>query len=89
METLTRIRIQPLTAEVGAEVRDADLENLDDEAFEAGDVEPAAVDGTPAWAYGEDGYCVCCGNGKWRHHMPGCVLRDSLDLHPKYRPTEA
>jgi taurine dioxygenase len=35
METLTRVRIQPLTAEVGAEVRDVDLENLDDESFEA------------------------------------------------------
>ncbi len=36
-------------------------------------------DGTPNWAYDEDGYCVCCGNGHWKHHMPECELRDSLD----------
>lgn len=36
-------------------------------------------DGTPAWAYDEDGYCVCCGNGRWRLHMPECELRDLLD----------
>ena len=36
MEVLTRsrARIQPLTVEVGAEVRDVDLEHLDDETFE-------------------------------------------------------
>ena len=34
METLTRPRIQHLTAEVGAEVREVDLTRLDDEAFE-------------------------------------------------------
>src|ERR1700681_4101896 len=34
METLTRPRIQHLTGEVGAEVRDVDLTRLDDEAFE-------------------------------------------------------
>lgn len=37
------------------------------------------IDGTPAWAYGEDGYCVCCGNGRWKHHMPECELSDLLD----------
>ena len=37
------------------------------------------LDGTPAWAYDEDGYCVCCGNGHWKHHMPECELRDALD----------
>lgn len=43
---------------------------------------PGGIDGTPGWAYDEDGYCVCCGNGRWKHHFPGCVLRDALDsLH--------
>lgn len=37
------------------------------------------IDGTPTWAYDEDGYCVCCGNGRWKYHMPGCELRDALD----------
>lgn len=37
------------------------------------------IDGTPLWAYNEDGYCVCCGNGIWKHHMPQCQLRDALD----------
>jgi hypothetical protein len=37
-------------------------------------------DGTPAWAYDEDGYCVCCGNGRWKFHTPDCALRDALDL---------
>lgn len=37
-------------------------------------------DGTPAWAYDEDGYCVCCGNGHWKFHMPECDLRDALDI---------
>ena len=36
-------------------------------------------DGTPEWAYNEDGYCVCCGNGNWKYHMPECELRDGLD----------
>jgi hypothetical protein len=31
------------------------------------------------WAYDEDGYCVCCGNGCWKYHMPDCELRDALD----------
>jgi hypothetical protein len=44
----------------------------------AQDEEPG-VDGTPAWAYDEDGYCVCCDNGRWKHHMPECELRDALD----------
>lgn len=34
---------------------------------------------TPPWAYDEDGYCVCCGNGRWKYHMPDCELRDALD----------
>lgn len=36
-------------------------------------------DGTPAWAYDEDGCCVCCGNGRWRFHHLDCELRDALD----------
>ena len=36
-------------------------------------------DGTPDWAYDEDDYCVCCGNGRWKYHMPECELRDALD----------
>lgn len=35
---------------------------------------------TPDWAYTEDGYCICCGNGKWKFHMPWCELRDALDV---------
>lgn len=35
-------------------------------------------DGTPAWAYDEDGYCVCCDAGRWKYHMPDCELRDAL-----------
>lgn len=35
-------------------------------------------DGTPSWAYDEDGYCVGCGNGYWRYHGY-CQLRDALD----------
>lgn len=38
------------------------------------------IDGTPGWAYDEDGYCVCCGNGRWKHHMPECELRDLLSV---------
>lgn len=37
-------------------------------------------DDTPAWAYDEDGYCIRCGSGRWRFHMAGCELRDSLDI---------
>lgn len=37
-------------------------------------------DNTPIWAYDEDGYCVCCGNGRWKFHMPECELRDALDI---------
>jgi hypothetical protein len=37
------------------------------------------ADDTPAWAYDEDGYCNCCGNGNWKHHMPTCELRDLID----------
>ena len=36
-------------------------------------------DDTPEWAYNEDGYCVCCGNGNWKYHMPECELRNALD----------
>jgi len=36
-------------------------------------------DGTPSWAYDEDGYCFVCGNGRWKSHMPECHLRDVLD----------
>lgn len=41
---------------------------------------PDGHDGTPSWAYDEDGYCVCCDAGRWRYHMPDCELRDALDL---------
>lgn len=41
--------------------------------------QPRGKDGTPSWAYNEDGYCVCCGNGYWKFHMPECELRDTLD----------
>ncbi len=34
---------------------------------------------TPKWAYDEDGYCVCCGNGWWKFHMPDCELADIMD----------
>lgn len=37
-------------------------------------------DNTPDWAYDEDGYCVCCGNGRWKFHAVECGLRDLLDL---------
>jgi hypothetical protein len=47
--------------------------------------EQAGIDGTPAWAYDEDGYCVCCGNGRWKHHMAECQLRDALDAVPIVR----
>lgn len=43
-------------------------------------MEGLGVDGTPAWAYDQDGYCVCCGFGRWKHHGPDCELRDALDL---------
>lgn len=43
----------------------------------------SGVDGTPAWAYDEDSYCVCCGNGRWKFHMPECELRDALDAKEK------
>ena len=45
-------------------------------------------DGTPAWAYDEDGYCVCCGNGRWKHHMPERELRDALDALSGYPQDE-
>lgn len=41
---------------------------------------PGGIDGTPAWAYTEDGYCVCCGNGYWKYHMPECELSDLIDF---------
>ena len=37
-------------------------------------------DGTPGWAYDEDGYCVDCGAGNWKHHYFNCELRDALDV---------
>lgn len=37
-------------------------------------------DDTPIWAYDEDGYCVCCGNGYWKYHILECELRDALDV---------
>lgn len=47
--------------------------------FASGDGAPSGVDGTPGWCYDEDGYCIRCGNGRWKPHMPGCELRDLLD----------
>lgn len=44
---------------------------------------------TPSWAYDEDGYCVCCGNGRWKYHMPDCELRDALDALAAAPSTEA
>lgn len=35
-------------------------------------------DGTPAWCYDEDGYCIRCGYGRWRFHGAECELRDLL-----------
>lgn len=29
--------------------------------------------------YDEDGYCVACGSGKWKHHMPQCQVADLID----------
>lgn len=29
--------------------------------------------------YSEDGYCVACGNGHWKHHMPECQIADLID----------
>lgn len=31
----------------------------------------------PADPYDEDGYCLWCGNGKWKHHAPPCVWADA------------
>lgn len=31
--------------------------------------------------YDEDGYCVCCGNGWWKNHMPDCGIADDMDLY--------
>lgn len=42
-------------------------------------VGPPGKDGTPGWAYDEDGYCVCCDAGRWKFHMPECHLREALD----------
>jgi hypothetical protein len=41
--------------------------------------DPIEAAPTPGWAYDEDGYCVCCGNGNWKFHAPECDLRDALD----------
>lgn len=27
----------------------------------------------------EDGYCVVCGDGKWKSHFPKCTLCDAAD----------
>lgn len=29
--------------------------------------------------YDEDGYCIACGNGRWKFHMPKCEIGDLLD----------
>lgn len=33
----------------------------------------------PAWAYCEDGYCVDCGNGKWKAHNTWCEIAYLID----------
>ena len=48
-------------------------------SFFAAATTTSSKDDTPDWAYDEDDYCVCCGNGKWKYHMPECKLRDALD----------
>lgn len=47
----------------------------------------------PAWAYDEDGYCVDCGNGKWKAHNTWCEIAYLIDLavaagDPLYRQAE-
>lgn len=29
--------------------------------------------------YSEDGYCLWCGNGSWKFHMPECIWADARD----------
>lgn len=29
--------------------------------------------------YDEDNYCVACGNGRWKAHMPECQIADLID----------
>ena len=66
-----------------AQARIMKYENMDDStkdgAFSPYTGSPPAEDGTPSWAYNEDGYCVSCDNGHWKHHTPECELRDALD----------
>lgn len=50
------------------------------DAMKHGMVGQPGKDGTPEWAYDEDGYCVCCFNGKWKYHAPWCGLRNALDV---------
>lgn len=33
----------------------------------------------PEWAYDEDGYCVDCGNGRWKSHNEWCELSYLFD----------
>lgn len=37
--------------------------------------------------YNEDGYCVACGNGHWKHHMPECQIVDLIDALRDARAT--
>lgn len=52
---------------------------MDEEMFTVNDMAVVGKDGTPGWAYDEDGYCTCCGNGHWKYHMPGCYLAAALE----------
>lgn len=29
--------------------------------------------------FDEDGYCVACGNGRWKAHMPECQIADLIE----------
>lgn len=49
------------------------------------DEDEPGIDGTPGWAYNEDGYCVCCGYGRWRFHGVECELRDGIEALERLR----
>lgn len=33
----------------------------------------------PEWAYSEDGYCLACGNGRWKSHNYWCEIAYLID----------
>ncbi len=69
-----------LITRVGSEWSDSEILPPIKSEYKSEWPSPPGLDGTPGWAYDEDGYCVCCGNGKWKYHMPECELRDALDV---------